>query len=82
MSIRSVHSARTVFTQRSAKAFIRGACGAVFMISTPMEVNTASKASVKRLSRSRIKWLNWLPRDGAEKSVPAGHRLVKLIADQ
>ena len=29
MSIRSVHSARTVFTQRSANAFIFGACGAV-----------------------------------------------------
>ncbi len=41
----SVHSRRMEPIQRSAKAFIRGACGVVSTISMPMEVKTASKAA-------------------------------------
>jgi hypothetical protein len=53
MSIRSVHSRRTVPTQRSAIAFARGACGGVRITSAPAAVNTASNAAVNLLSRSR-----------------------------
>src|SRR5215475_5192418 len=55
--IRSVHSARTVRMNRSATAFMRGACGAVIMTVTPIEPNTASNAVVNFASRSRIKWV-------------------------
>jgi hypothetical protein len=51
-----VHSRRMELIQRSAKAFIRGACGAVSRIWMPMEVKTASKAVVYLLSRSRISY--------------------------
>jgi hypothetical protein len=57
MRIRSVHSRRTELIQRSAKAFIRGACGAVSMIWMPMEARTASKAAPNFASRSR--WIGW-----------------------
>src|SRR5258706_3380377 len=43
MSIRSVHSRRTVPTQRSAKAFALGACGGVRSTSISAAVNTVSK---------------------------------------
>lgn len=46
MSIRSVHSARAVRTNRSAIEFIRGACAAVGTTSIPQAVNTASSAVV------------------------------------
>lgn len=55
MRSRSVHSRRTEAIQRSAKAFIRGACGAVRTISIPIEVNTASNAAVNFASRSRMR---------------------------
>lgn len=58
MSIRSVHSARAVRTNRSAIALIRGACGTVFTTSIPQVVNTASNAAVNLASRSRIRWVN------------------------
>ncbi|MFC7305088.1 hypothetical protein ACFQVC_12755 [Streptomyces monticola] len=51
MSMRSVHSARTVRTKRSAYAFIRGACGAVVTAVMPVDVSTASNASVNFASR-------------------------------
>lgn len=54
----SVHSARTVFTQRSAKAFIFEHCGAAFLISMFLVAKTASNASVKMESRSRIRYRN------------------------
>jgi hypothetical protein len=43
MSIRSVHSRRTVPTQRSANEFARGACGGVLITSMPSAANTVSK---------------------------------------
>ena len=46
MSIRSVHSRRTVPTQRSANEFARGACGGDLITSIPSPVNTASKTVV------------------------------------
>src|SRR3954470_7405695 len=51
--MRSVHSRRTVLTQRSAKAFARGACGGVLITSMPAAANTVSKAVVNFASRSR-----------------------------
>ena len=54
MSMRSVYWVRTVRTKRSACAFIRGACGAVLMISIPIEAKTESNVSVNFASRSRI----------------------------
>jgi hypothetical protein len=61
MSIRSVHSRRRAEIHRSAIAFIRGACGAVSAMSTPIEANTASNAAVNLASRSRIRWVKWRP---------------------
>ncbi|WP_269856134.1 hypothetical protein [Streptomyces sp. RPT161] len=46
MSSRSVHSARTVRMNLSACAFIRGVCGALFKVSMPSAVETASKVWV------------------------------------
>ncbi|GLZ43622.1 hypothetical protein [Actinokineospora sp. NBRC 105648] len=40
MSSRSVHSRRSDLIQRSANAFIRGACGAVRTMWMPIEVKT------------------------------------------
>src|SRR3954447_15969992 len=53
MSMRSVHSRRTVPTHRSANAFARGACGGVLITSMPAAVNTVSKPAVNLVSRSR-----------------------------
>ena len=47
MSSRSVHSRRSEQIQRSAIAFIRGACGAVRTMWMQIEVNAASKAAVR-----------------------------------
>jgi hypothetical protein len=58
MSIRSVHSARTVRTNRLAIAFIRGAWGAVSSTPIPLAASTVSKASVNLPSRSRIRRRN------------------------
>ena len=58
MGIRSAHSERRVFTQRSAKAFIFGVCGADFLISMFSAAKTASNVSVKMESRSRIMYRN------------------------
>ena len=53
MSTRSVHSRRTVPTQRSANEFARGACGGDLITSMAAPVNTASKTAVNFASRSR-----------------------------
>src|SRR6266536_3718157 len=53
MSIRSVHSRRTVPIQRSANEFARRACGGVLITSMPSALNTASKGAANLLSRSR-----------------------------
>ena len=68
ISIRSVHSARMMRTNRSARAFIRGVCGAVSTPSMLMAANTVSKAAVNFASRSRIRYLNRCPcsRSGAK----------------
>jgi hypothetical protein len=50
MSVRSVHSRRTVPTQRLANAFARGACGGVLITSMSAAVNTASKTAVNLVS--------------------------------
>src|SRR4030088_3169656 len=76
MSIRSVHSARIVLTQRSAYAFIFGHCGADFLILMPSEAKTASNVSVNLLSRSRIRERNASgrsPRSPREVPGQVGH---------
>jgi hypothetical protein len=50
-----VHSARTLRTKRSAKAFALGVLGGVLITSMPSAVNTASKDPVNLESRSRIR---------------------------
>lgn len=55
ISSRSVHSARTELMNRSAWAFICGACGAVGVTWMPMEAKTASNAVLNFVSRSRIR---------------------------
>jgi hypothetical protein len=49
-----VHSTQTVLALRSAKAFILGVCGAVFMISTLMVPSTVSKASGEAESHGTV----------------------------
>jgi hypothetical protein len=66
MSIRSVHSRRTVPTQRSANEFAGGACGGALITSMPALVNTASKTAVNLLSPV------------AEQEPQPGHALVEL----
>ena len=59
--VRSVHSRRTEAIQRSAMAFIRGACGAVSTVSIPIEAKTAPyplRAGGHR-SDSRGNAVNW-----------------------
>ena len=58
MSMRSAGSARAVRTNRSASAFIRGHCGAILTLSMPIDVDTASNASVNVASLSRIRCVN------------------------
>jgi hypothetical protein len=53
MTIRSVHSRRTLPTRRSAYAFARGAFGGVLVTLMPAPMNTTSKAAVDSVSRSR-----------------------------
>jgi transposase len=85
MSIRSVHSPRTVRTNRSAIAFIRGTCGAVSRTSTPTASNTASNAAVNFASRSRIRWVKRCPvswrsevksRTSCVAQAPVGYRVT------
>jgi hypothetical protein len=53
MSIVSVHSRRALPTQRSATAFVLGACGGVLSTSMLSAVNMVSKLAVNLASRSR-----------------------------
>jgi hypothetical protein len=55
MSIRSVHSARTVRTMRSALAFILGAWGVIGRVLILIDAKTASNAAVNFASRSRAR---------------------------
>ena len=52
ISIRSRHSRRALAIWRSASAFARGAWTGVFMIRTPIAVNTASNSAANFVSRS------------------------------
>src|SRR5687767_10340283 len=76
MSIRSVHSARTVRIQRSAYAFMRGHCGAEDSTSMPSAANTASNPSVNCPARSRIRYRTSATRsDSVQVNTPCGlHR--------
>ena len=58
----SRHSRRSVPMKRSAIAFARGARTGVRMMRMSAPANTASKAAVNLLSRSRIKNRNWSAR--------------------
>jgi hypothetical protein len=58
-------------TQRSAKVFALGACGGVRITSTPAAANTASKATVNFVSRSRSRNRSpWCPVAEVHEQVP------------
>ena len=67
ISIRSVTSALTVRTQRSAYAFARGLRGGILTTSIPALASTASKAPVNCPARSPIRNRNWLA--GSPRSI-------------
>jgi hypothetical protein len=60
ISSQSRHPVRTVRTHRSAYAFATDACGGIFSTYTPVAVDTASKATLNAVSRSRTRNRNWL----------------------
>ena len=61
------HSWRALAIQRSAIAFARGAWTGVWMIRTPVALNTASNAAVNFVSRSRIR--NFRPSAWPSRSI-------------
>jgi len=71
MSVQSRHSARTVPTHLSAKAFAFGARIGVQMILVPSALNTASKEPENLVSRSWIRKRGVVP---CSSSVPATFR--------
>src|SRR4051794_21488808 len=79
-------SRRSVPIQRSAMAFALGARAGVRRMRMSEPANTASKAAVNLLSRSRIKNRNW-PCKEPQRRVPRRHveRVhpdASLVADQ